>query len=238
MEDSIMGLKEQGQDSWNIAYERGGNICFYPHEEIIRFTNKYVRKRKSVNEFENIMPIKDDDWKSFASLDLGCGIGRHVKFLDEFGLNPYGIDLSDEAITMGKEWFSSIGKSKLAERLIVGSVMELPFENNFFEMCVSHGVLDSMPREVAIKGIEETHRVLKPSALMYVDMIMDTSRGDQDETVDSGYEKDTVQSYFTAESIKLLLEKYFEILEFKIIYWTDENGNEKNKRAHLIIQNR
>lgn len=233
-----MGLKEQGQTLWNDAYERGGNICFYPHEEIIRFINKYVRKRKGTNEFENLMAISSDDWESFASLDLGCGIGRHVKFLDEFGLNPYGIDLSDTAISMGKHWLSSIGKSSLAEKLIVGSVTELPFEDNYFEICVSHGVLDSMPREVAIKGIEETHRVLKPDALMYVDLVMDTSRGNKDEIVDSGYEKDTVQSYFTVESIKHLLEDQFDILEFKIINWTDENGNEKNKRAHLIIKNR
>ena len=86
-----MNLKEEGQDIWNKAYERRGNILFYPHEEIVRFVNKYVRKRVGITEFTNILPLTDCEWKNFRSVDIGCGIGRHIKFLDEFGLNPYGI---------------------------------------------------------------------------------------------------------------------------------------------------
>ena len=32
-----MSLKTVGQDMWNEAYERVGNVVFYPHEEIVRF---------------------------------------------------------------------------------------------------------------------------------------------------------------------------------------------------------
>lgn len=67
-----MNLKTVGQDMWNEAYDRGGNIVFYPHEEIVRFLNKYVRKRTGITTFKNIMPLTDDEWKKFASLDLGC----------------------------------------------------------------------------------------------------------------------------------------------------------------------
>lgn len=147
------------------------------------------------------MNLSDEEWNDFRSLDLGCGIGRHVFFLNEFGLNPYGIDLSDEAIKMGKDWFISEGKESLADRLIVGSVTELPFGDNFFEICVSHGVLDSMPRKIAIQGMKEIYRVLKSGGLMYFDLIMDVDRGDKDEVVEDGYEKDTFQSYFTTKTI-------------------------------------
>lgn len=89
--------------AWNEAYDRGGNIVFYPHEEIIRFVNRYVKKRAGIKEFIPIMDMLSEQEYQFASLDLGCGIGRHVKFLDEFGLNPYGIDLSGTAINIGMD---------------------------------------------------------------------------------------------------------------------------------------
>lgn len=231
-----MSLKHEGQELWNAAYSRGGNILFYPHEEIIRFINKYVRKREGISEFRNVMPLSESEWKSFASLDLGCGIGRHVKYLDECGLNPYGVDLSDTAISMGKRWFESIGKPELSERLTVGSVTALPYEDNFFDICVSHGVLDSMPREIALKGLQEAYRVLKRNGLMYFDLIMDEARGSKDEVVDFGYEEGTIQSYFTIEGIKEFVGSRCEIIDFKIIVWNDDKWNEINRRAHIIIK--
>lgn len=212
----------------------GGNICFYPHEKIIRFVNKYVRKKQYDGSFKNVMNINSGEWDCFASLDLGCGIGRHVDFLDDFKLNPYGIDLSDTAIEMGKNWFHSKGKEYLSQRLMVESVAELPFDNDYFNICVSHGVLDSMPRDIAIKGIAEVYRVLKPGALMYCDLIM--SKEDKEEVQKDGYEKDTIQSYFDVNSVKSFFGDGFRIIEFKIIVWENEEGIENNRRAHLIIQ--
>lgn len=229
-------LNEEGKQQWNESYIRGGNICFYPHEEIIRFINKYVRRKEGIDQYHNIMELTENEWENFASLDLGCGMGRHVKFLDEFMLNPSGIDLSDTAITMGKEWFRSLGRDDLAEKLIVGSVADLPYEDESFWVCVSHGTLDSMPREIATKGIQETLRVIKSKGLMYFDLIMDTQRGDKDEIVEHGYEKDTIQSYFTVDSIKKLIESKAKIVDFKIITWMDDSGNESHRRAHIIIQ--
>ena len=43
-----MDLMKQGQNVWNDAYENRGNILFYPHEEIVRFINKFIRKRTGV----------------------------------------------------------------------------------------------------------------------------------------------------------------------------------------------
>lgn len=231
-----MNFKEEGQDKWNKAYSRGGNIVFYPHEEIIRFVNKYIRKRLGVNEFKNIMKLSDNEWNNFTSLDLGCGIGRHIIFLEEFGLNPSGIDLSDKAISEGKHWFNTINKGYLADKITVGSVAELPYDNESFNICISHGVLDSMPRDIAKRGISEVYRVLKKRGIMYLDLIMNTEIGNNDVEVQSGYEKGTIQSYFTVDSIKEFIGDKVEIIEFKIISRGDENGIVHNRRAHLVIQ--
>ncbi len=231
-----MQLMNEGQNEWNASYISGGNILFYPHEEIVRFVNKYVRKRENMASFKNVMELTNAEWQSFRSLDLGCGIGRHMKFLDEFGLNPYGIDLSGSAIAMGKNWLYSIGRPSVADNMSIGSVAKLPYEDNWFQICVSHGVLDSMERDIAIKGMQEVHRVLKQGGMMYLDLVMDNASSDVDEIVESGYEMGTIQSYFTLEGIHKLFEKMFEIIELKIIEWKDASGNAFNRRAHLIIK--
>lgn len=225
---------EENSAEWNDAYIRGGNVLFYPHEEIIRFVNKYVRKRNGIDEFQDVMDLAKAEWDTFKSLDLGCGIGRHVKFLDEFRLNPFGIDISDIAISRGQEWFKRLGKAKLIERLAVGSVTDLPYDNESFNICVSHGVLDSMPRKSALKGIDEVIRVMKKKGLMYFDFIMDEK--DRDEIVSFGYEKNTIQSYFSVDAIRDIFGGSVEIIEFKIITWSDENDYEINRRAHIIVQ--
>lgn len=229
-------LEGQGSGVWDAAYNRGGNICFYPDVEIVRFINRFIRKRHGVNEFEDLTPLLSADSAAFASLDLGCGIGRHVKFLDEFGLNPYGIDLSGTAVSMGKEWMLSMNRPDLSEKMYVASVAELPFEDDFFGLCVSSGVLDSMPRRIAVQGLKEVKRVLKRDALMYLNLILSSEKQDADELVQEGYEEGTIQSYFTVETIKKFLSE-FEIVDFKIITLTDDAFREKNKRAHIVVRN-
>ena len=231
-----MSYSTELQNEWNAAYNRGGNLCFYPHEEIVRFINRYVRKRISIKDFANLMNLQKDEWENFASLDLGCGIGRHVVFLDEFGLNPYGIDLSDDAINMGKSWVKSIGKDYLEDHLLVGSVTELPFEDGFFNICVSAGVLDSMPRNIAETGLNEVYRVLKSGGLMYLDLIMDDNRGNVDEIVQGGYEENTVQSYFSTDKIYEFIGNKADVIDFQIITHKNLDDKVREKRAHLIIR--
>ena len=233
-----MNLISMGQDMWNEAYGRRGNIVFYPNEEIVRFINRYVRRRTGISDFTNIMSLETSEWRNFTSLDIGCGIGRHIKLLDEFGLNPHGIDLSSDAIAEGRKWMCLLGKRELADRMLVASVTDLPYEDAFFNICVSHSVLDCMPRDTARKGLDDAFRVLKKNGLMYLDFYMNDAKGDMDEKVLAGFDVGTVKSYFTVQSIKELIGDRGNICEFKIIRATDADGNdiEFGCRAHVIIK--
>ena len=124
----------------------------------------------------------------------------------------------------------------MAEKLTVGSVTDLPYEDETFWMCVSHGTLDSMARDIAQAGIKETVRVLKKNGLMYLDLIMDVQKADKEVVVEQGYEKGTIQSYFNVDSIKQFLGDELQIIEFKIIAWKDEKEKEINRRAHIIVK--
>lgn len=233
-----MDLKEQRQNFWNESYENGGNILFYPHEEIVRFVNKYVRKRTGVAEFKNIMQLTDSEWMNFKSLDLGCGIGRHMKFLDEFGLNPYGIDLSSEAIRKGKQWMCSLNKQSLAEKMVIGSVTELPYEDSSFNIVVSHSVLDSMPMDMAQKGFIELLRVAKEKGMMYLDFYLNFGEETFEELVQEGFARNTIGTHYTVKGIKEFIGDKADIVEFKIARIMDADGRdiEYESRAHLVIQ--
>lgn len=243
---TMNNFNDINQKEWNEAYQRGGNITFYPNEEVVRFINRYIKKRRGISDFENILDIDEKKWQQFKSLDLGCGIGRHIKIMDEFHLKPYGIDLSETAISYGKKWFDEMNRRDVSERMVVGSVAELPYVDEFFDICVSESVLDSMPREIARKGVKETHRVLKGHGIFFLSLIMNSECHDEEVIVDDGYEKNTIQSYFSEDGIKHFLEGYFEIVDLKIVSTEDmfiqaanvnrldENLTLKRKKDNLV----
>ena len=82
------------EKEWNDSYERRENFVFYPHEEVIRFFSKHIRKRVGLDAFKDIVPFTVPP----KILDLGCGIGRHIIYAHSMGAEAYGIALSRSAI--------------------------------------------------------------------------------------------------------------------------------------------
>lgn len=44
------------QAEWDDSYRNRDNFMFYPHEEVVRFISKYIRKRIGFNEFRDVVP--------------------------------------------------------------------------------------------------------------------------------------------------------------------------------------
>ena len=182
---------------WDDSYANKDNAVFYPHEEVIRFTSKYIRKRVGFDSFVDSHTLSSTP----KVLDLGCGIGRHVKYLHEYGLEAYGIDLSGVAIETAKNFFFRQELACLKDRLYQASITEMPFVDALFDFCISHGVLDSMPFAIARDAMKETARCLKPGALFYLDLVAGDDRDHfpefcGEEIVETAHEKGTIQSYF------------------------------------------
>ncbi|MCD6337791.1 MAG: class I SAM-dependent methyltransferase [Verrucomicrobia bacterium] len=88
-------------------------------------------------------------------IDLGCGFGGIAGFLGEYlgAQEAYGIDLDAKAVRAAEK------RGIRAQQLdLAGS--RLPFEDNFFDLVTSFGVLDYFPHFDSI--LREIHRVLKP----------------------------------------------------------------------------
>ena len=231
----VMSAQEK---EWDQAYKNKDNFVFYPHEEIIRFVSRYIRKRIDFDNFRDAHV----NASSAKVLDVGCGVGRHVKFLNDYKLDGYGVDLSPFAIEEAGRLFDLQGLPQLKQKLRVAGVDETNFDDASFDFALSHGVFDSMHFEVAQSGINEMSRILKPGGLMYLDVVSGDETGrsaafDGEETVSTQHEEGTVQSYFNVNKIERLLGGKFEIVELALIKREDVQLGRHHSRYHVVIKN-
>ncbi|GAK44772.1 methyltransferase type 11 [Tepidicaulis marinus] len=221
--------KATRQGAWETAYAKGQNFVFYPHEEIIRFLARHVRRRTGLDSYKDMMPGA----KGARLLDVGCGIGRHLLLSHQMSFDTYGIDLSSKAIDLARDWLKREGMEKTDEQILQGDVRHLPWPEDYFQVALSHGVFDSMPTEIARAGIEDLARVMIKGGLFYCDLVAGNAI---EETVESEHEKDTVQSYFDQRKIDLLFEGRFKIVEQALTHRDDVLNGTRMSRWHLILQ--
>ena len=222
---------------WEQSYDNRDNFVFYPHEEIIRFVSKYVRKRTGLNNVEDIVAGSSPR----RVLDLGCGIGRHVMYYHDMRLEAYGVDLSEYAIETAKEWAAMRDAPEIVSRVQAADAQELPWSDGFFQFAVSHGVLDSMSFEIAKATTRELARVMAPEGLFYCDLISgnDSQHAREysgEEVAEGQHETDTVQLYFNFELIKSLFGSLFEIVECNLIRREDVFKGGYTSRYHVVLR--
>lgn len=136
----------------------------------------------------------------------------------DMGFDAYGIDLSDSAVRTAREWARKNGLPEPENRILQGDVRQLPWEHGFFQYAISHGVLDSMPFEIARAACIELARVMPSGGLFYCDLISgDDSRHAREfsgeEVVSTAHEEGTIQLYFNLEKIYSMIKGCFEIEE-------------------------
>ncbi len=77
--------------------------------------------------------------KGRKAIDFGCGTGRSTRFLQKYGFDTIGIDISEEMITKAKE-IDPIGDY----RLIKNNNFE-QLEKNYFDLVFSGFAFDNIP---------------------------------------------------------------------------------------------
>jgi ubiquinone/menaquinone biosynthesis C-methylase UbiE len=226
----------QCKAEWEDSYRDRGNFVFYPHEEVIRFFSKYIRKRTGLDEFTNIETVSGK-----RALDLGCGIGRHVIYCYEMGLEAYGIDLSDSAIQVAIQWAARKELNDPEKKIIQGDVRKLPWPDGFFDFALSHGVLDSMSFQIASAACAELARTMKVGGLFYCDLISGDDSAHPREYADEEvvvikHEQGTIQSYFNLSKIRSMLDGLFEIVECFLIRKEEVVRGGHTSRYHLVLR--
>ena len=107
--------------------------------------------------------------RSINILDLGCGEGYTLKFLNALGFqNLHGIDLQINLKLRLKQIYRML-RSKNCKKpfsLINGNFLKTPFKDKYFDYIYSISVIE---HGVDIKlFLNEVHRILKPNGLFFL----------------------------------------------------------------------
>jgi SAM-dependent methyltransferase len=168
----------------------------YVYSDVVSAYYSYARDAKSV-------------------LEIGCGTGNNLYFFAENGCDTYGIDFNEHAVEFAKNLLKEKG---LEADVRVGDVMDLPFEENKFDLILDRACLQHNRPEEVRKIMGEVERVLKPGGLF----MLVNFRSSEDSAA-KGLENDTTfdsydyVNFATEEEIKEYLQNFeFEYFEHRV----------------------
>jgi SAM-dependent methyltransferase len=113
----------------------------------------YVGLRKLVFSFIDKFSHKRN---GLRILDAGCGTGGILERCNVYG--AYGLEISEEAI--------KFCKLRKLNNLVRGSVCDVPFKNNSFDIVISLGVLYHKDVKNDLKTLEELYRVVDENGIL------------------------------------------------------------------------
>lgn len=103
--------------------------------------------------------MKENDLKKV--LDVGCGTGKLVKFLNDNGFQAYGCDNAKIAIKTAQ----SINKKNVIKK---ASATKLPFKTNSFNLVVSISTIEHLTKKEVSSFLKEAYRLLKSRGFIFI----------------------------------------------------------------------
>jgi SAM-dependent methyltransferase len=103
------------------------------------------------------------DWSDKDVLEAGCGIATDGLQFARAGARYTGVDLSETALDLARPRFASEG---VEGKFVHGSITDLPFEDESFDLVYSNGVIHHIPDTQRV--VDEFHRVLRPGGTAIV----------------------------------------------------------------------
>jgi len=98
--------------------------------------------------------------KGLKILEGGCGVGQYVIYFHREAYDIVGIDFAENTINRIREFDSRIPVK-------VANVLDLPFEDDTFDIYYSGGVVEHF-EEGPERALQEAYRVLKPGGLLLI----------------------------------------------------------------------
>lgn len=150
---------------------------FFKKENKIMVNNKlenYIAAQfNKISDDKGVFPGHLDplDWQMVAIkkivgnfhnlrvLDAGCGNGKFIHEFDALGAQSYGFDISTKLVKEAQKNFGTT-------RVVRGSLTNIPFRDNYFDILICVEVLEHIPDTT--KAIAEMCRVLKKSGIAII----------------------------------------------------------------------
>ena len=169
----------------------------YPHTDIVSFIMK---------NFGNV-----EDRSKIRILELGCGWGNNLAFLQNEGFDYYGIDFAKPAVDHCKSFFSNV---------LCGDMSCMPYEDDYFECIFDRMSIQHNTKEDIELTFNEVFRTLKPGGQFFS---ITTSRANYD----------LYTTYLPKETLQLMLSKYTN--QIKIIEVLKKNAEEVISKLNIAI---
>lgn len=174
------------------------------------YNQKYFEKRdyldpKIASAVENLASEKN----SRTILDVGCGTGKLVKYLNKHGFRSVGCDpyyIKNQHVKLQKN-----------NIFVKASATNLPFENKSFDLVASISVVEHLEKTEVIKFLTEAERVLKSRGCIFLvtpnyNSVWRMIQGKKW----FGYSDPTHINFYTSSSLsKLLKENGFQQIKFQ-----------------------
>lgn len=163
-------------------------------------------------------------------LDVGCSTGKLVEYLNISNLRATGVDNSKIAVSIARKKTGSIQ---------LCSATQLPFQKNTFDLVTCISTIEHLNKTEVKKFLNGAKRVLKPGGFVFIvtPNFASPLRLLQGQSW-FGYQDPTHISFFTPNSLKLLLavHSFKNInLSFKIFYEDSFNNSFPNITSNFPI---
>lgn len=124
--------------------------------------------REYFKERDLLLPHLANTIKSFAIknnlkkiLDVGCGTGRLVEFLNSQGFETYGCDNYEESLKLAR-------KLNDRQRIKKASAIKLPYPKSSFDLITCVSVIEHLKVNNSKRFIREAKRILKPKGFIFL----------------------------------------------------------------------
>ena len=163
---TLGAMEYEIKDFWQThpcGAELVGDLTEESRTNYLDFFKRYDDYRYST-ESHILSNLDRIDFAGKRVLEIGLGQGADSEQIERRGGIYSGIDLTDEAVKRTKMRFTL--KDLSFERIEQASALDLPFEDDSFDIVFSHGVLHHIPEIRAAQ--KEIARVLKPEGKLIV----------------------------------------------------------------------
>ena len=133
-------------------------------------------------------------------LDAGCGTGQTAAYLyNQFGANITGLEINSTMVEKARSRFAT---HQIPIQLIEGSVEDIPFSDNTFDLIICESVLAFTKKDLALS---EFYRVLKTGGRLIANEMTINSPLNSEE-------KDEIMAFYGVDSL-LFEEDWRQILQ-------------------------
>jgi SAM-dependent methyltransferase len=98
------------------------------------------------------------------ALDIGCGNGKYLLFLNKMGFRITGIDSSPTAISMSKE------ATKNSGHFIVADMYDYSYPANTFDLVISHAALHHGIKAKVVSLVKTIHGILLVNGRIFLSL--------------------------------------------------------------------